>query len=161
MYTVAVERDFIAEHFLFGGDWGAENSPHAHHYVVEVRLKGAALDQHGYLTDIVDIEAILDGLVRHYRDKLLNGLPEFAGINPSIEHFARILCEGFTGRLIDSNGLDRENLSSEHGEREGEAPVALPLEGATRVPVTASCLSTVEVKIWENRIAWASYMREL
>ncbi len=27
------------------------------------------------------------------------------------------------------------NLSSEHGEREGEAPAALPREGATRAPV--------------------------
>jgi 6-pyruvoyltetrahydropterin/6-carboxytetrahydropterin synthase len=125
MYTIAVERDFIAQHFLFGGDWGTENSPHAHHYVVEVRLKGAALNQHGYLTDIVDIEAILDGLVNHYRDKLLNALPEFAGINPSIEHFASILCEGFTSQLKKER------------------------------------LSTVEVKVWENRIAWASCMREL
>jgi 6-pyruvoyltetrahydropterin/6-carboxytetrahydropterin synthase len=38
MYTVAVQRDFISGHFLVGGDWGAENKPHAHHYVVEVRL---------------------------------------------------------------------------------------------------------------------------
>jgi 6-pyruvoyltetrahydropterin/6-carboxytetrahydropterin synthase len=125
MYTVAVERDFIAQHFLVGGDWGAENSPHAHHYVVEVQLKGTTLDQHGYLADIVSIEAILDGLVSHYRDSLLNALPEFTGINPSIEHFTRILCEGFTSRF-----------------KEGQ-------------------ISTVEVKIWENRIAWASYMKEL
>lgn len=131
MYTVAVERDFIAQHFLFGGDWGTENSPHAHHYVVEVRLKGATLNQHGYLTDIVNIEAILDGLVSRYRDKLLNALPEFAGMNPSIEHFARILCESFTSRLIDFHGQANARLNR------------------------------VEIKIWENRIAWASYMMEL
>jgi hypothetical protein len=34
MYTVAVKRDFIASHFLVGGDWGSENERHAHHYVV-------------------------------------------------------------------------------------------------------------------------------
>ena len=37
--------------------------------------------------------------------------------------------------FIDSHGQARGNLSSEHGEREGETPAALPQEGATRAPV--------------------------
>ena len=56
MYTLAVRRDFIARHFLIGGDWGPENNPNSHHYVLELRLKGQELDQHGYLCDIVDVE---------------------------------------------------------------------------------------------------------
>ncbi len=93
MYTVAVKREFIARHFLIGGDWGDENQPHAHHYAVEVQLEGSRLDEHGYLTDICDIESALDNRVAYYRDKMLNELPEFEGLNPSIEHFARILCQ--------------------------------------------------------------------
>ena len=27
MYTVSVKQDLIAQHYLIGGDWGAENSP--------------------------------------------------------------------------------------------------------------------------------------
>ena len=38
MYTTAVQRSFIAQHFLIGGDWGRENQPHSHHYVVELQL---------------------------------------------------------------------------------------------------------------------------
>ena len=91
MYTVAVRRDFIARHFLIGGDWGRENDPHAHHYVVEVKITHAELDQHGYLVDIVKIESELDALVECYRDNLLNDFPEFEGINTSIEHFSRII----------------------------------------------------------------------
>ena len=91
MYTVAVKRDFVAQHYLIGGDWGPENEWHSHHYVVELQLSGPTLDQHGYLVDIVDIEANLEALVAYYKDKTLNDLPEFAGLNPSIEHFARIL----------------------------------------------------------------------
>jgi len=91
MYTVAVKRDFIARHFLIGGDWGDENQPHAHHYVIEVQLEGRTLDTHGYLTDICDIESALDAQVTYYRDKMLNELPEFEDLNPSLEHFARIL----------------------------------------------------------------------
>jgi 6-pyruvoyltetrahydropterin/6-carboxytetrahydropterin synthase len=103
MYTVAVKRDFVAQHYLIGGDWGAENQWHSHHYAVEVRLEGAALDQHGYLVDIVDIERNLEALVAAYRDKTLNGLPAFAGLNPSIEHFSRIFCEMLAGRINAPN----------------------------------------------------------
>ncbi len=103
MYTVAVKRDFIARHYLIGGDWGAENAPHAHHYQVEVRLEGESLDRHGYLVDIVDIENALEGLVAHYRDGLLNDLPEFAGLNPSIEHFSRILCLSLAAKIQAEN----------------------------------------------------------
>ncbi len=99
MYTVAVKRDFVAQHFLIGGDWGAENRWHSHHYVVEVQLHGETLDAHGYLVDIVDIENHLEALVNHYRDKTLNDLPEFTGLNPSIEHFARIFCQHMVERI--------------------------------------------------------------
>lgn len=99
MYTVAVKRDFVAQHFLIGGDWGAENFKHSHHYVVEVQLEGSTLDQHGYLVDIVDIESKLNALVTHYRDHTLNDLPEFSGLNPSIEHFSRILCQSLASHI--------------------------------------------------------------
>lgn len=103
MYTVAVQRNFVAQHFLIGGDWGAENQWHSHHYRVEVQLHGAELDQHGYLVDIVDIEHNLDELVAYFRDKTLNDLPEFAGLNPSIEHFSRIFCTQFSARIAAPN----------------------------------------------------------
>lgn len=103
MYTVAVKRNFVAQHFLIGGDWGAENEWHSHHYQVEVQLSGATLDQHGYLVDIVDIEANLNALVAYFRDKTLNDLPEFAGLNPSIEHFSRIFCQAMAARLQARN----------------------------------------------------------
>lgn len=93
MYTVAVTKDFIANHFLIGGDWGSENFPHAHHYVAEISIEAAVLDKHGYLVDIVEIEAALNSIVEYFRDSLLNDKAEFAGLNPSIEHFSRIICE--------------------------------------------------------------------
>ena len=99
MYTLAVKRAFVAQHFLIGGDWGAENFWHSHHYQLELQLEGAALDQHGYLVDIVDVEQRLNEIVAYYRDKTLNDLPEFAGLNPSIEHFTRIVCLTLAERL--------------------------------------------------------------
>ncbi len=120
-YVVAVQRDFIANHYLVGGDWGAENHPHAHHYQIEVRLIGSELDQHGYLVDIVDIEAALDELTASYADKTLNDLPEFSGLNPSIEHFSRTICDRLSDRIKAAN------------------------------------ITKISVRLWENRIAWASY----
>lgn len=106
MYKVAVTREFIANHFLIGGDWGAENQPHAHHYVVEVSIESDTLDKHGYLVDIVDIEAGLDGIVDYFRDTMLNDKPEFEGLNPSIEHFSRILNEKLIEKItLDCGGL--------------------------------------------------------
>lgn len=106
MYTLAVQRDFTAQHFLIGGDWGAENEWHSHHYRLEIQLAGAELDRHGYLVDIVQVEALLEGIVTRYRDKTLNDLPEFEGLNPSIEHFCRIVCTNF------SDNLDAPNISA-------------------------------------------------
>ena len=90
-YAVAVRREFAARHYLIGGDWGAENELHEHHYLVEFRLEGTQLDRHGYLIDIDDVTAALEAQVDRYRDQTLNSLPEFAGLNPSLEHLARIM----------------------------------------------------------------------
>jgi 6-pyruvoyltetrahydropterin/6-carboxytetrahydropterin synthase len=103
MYTVAVKRKFIAQHYLIGGDWGAENELHSHDYALELRLEGQELDQHGYLVDIVEIEANLESLIGEYRDQTLNDLPAFKGLNPSIEHFARILCLALDRRIQAQN----------------------------------------------------------
>ena len=99
MYRVAVRRNFIAQHALIGGDWGAENQKHSHAYVLEVELAGDRLDEHGYLLDITEIEASLKEQVLRYQDAFLNELPEFVGLNPSLENFARILCVRLTQEL--------------------------------------------------------------
>jgi len=103
MYTLGVRREFIARHFLIGGDWGPENFPNAHHYILELQLEGRELDQHGYLVDIVDVEKHLDEIVSYYKEQMLNDKPEFAGLNPSIEHFARILTTSLSERIKAKN----------------------------------------------------------
>jgi 6-pyruvoyltetrahydropterin/6-carboxytetrahydropterin synthase len=124
MYTLAVRRDFVAQHALVGGDWGAENQPHSHHYVLELQMDGELLDQHGFLVDIVEVEKALTGLVARYRDRLLNSLPEFAGLNPSLETFSRILCVSLDKTLMMEDS------------------------------------AAIQVVLWENDTAWASYRLE-
>ena len=103
MYTLGVKRDFIARHFLIGGDWGPENFPNSHHYVLELQMSGSKLDNHGYLVDIVDVEKHLDEIVHYYQEQMLNDKPEFEGLNPSIEHFARILARRLSERIKAEN----------------------------------------------------------
>jgi 6-pyruvoyltetrahydropterin/6-carboxytetrahydropterin synthase len=103
MYTLSVRRDFIARHYLIGGDWGAENNPNSHHYLLELQLSGESLDEHGYLVDIVEVERHLGEVHGYYNEQMLNDLPEFVGVNPSIEHFARILCGAFNERIQAAN----------------------------------------------------------
>ena len=106
MYTVGVSGELIAQHYLVGGDWGAENVRHSHPYRVEVQLTGESLDQHNFLTDIALVQHHLDELLAYYRDRTLNDLPGFEGANPSLELFARLLC------LQMAERLDAANISS-------------------------------------------------
>ncbi|MBI4495675.1 MAG: 6-carboxytetrahydropterin synthase [Deltaproteobacteria bacterium] len=121
MYRIGLIRDFIARHFLTVGRLETEKKLHFHCYTVEVELHGEVLGDQGYLLDLAELEALVDSLVSRYRDTVLNELPEFSGLNPSIENFARIL-----GRQV----------SAQLGGRK---------------------LSAVEVKVWEDQTAWASF----
>lgn len=103
MYTLEVRRDFVAQHYLIGDDFGPENDRHSHHYLLELHLWGEQLDEFGYLVDITEVERVLDATVAWYRDNTLNDLEEFAGLNPSIERFCRIVWQ----RLRDQLPLDR------------------------------------------------------
>lgn len=103
MYELGIKRDFIARHFLIGGDWGPENFPNSHHYVLELQLEGRELDEHGYLVDLVDVENHLNEIVNYYKEQMLNEKPEFEGLNPSIENFARILATSLSERIKAGN----------------------------------------------------------
>ncbi|WP_022948922.1 MAG: 6-pyruvoyl trahydropterin synthase family protein [Methylohalobius sp. ZOD2] len=99
MYQLGVSRDFIAQHYLVGGDFGPENLRHSHPYRLEVRLSGENLDRHGYLVDITQVEEALDHMLGRFGDRCLNDLEEFSGLNPSLEHFCRIVWEHLQDRL--------------------------------------------------------------
>ena len=105
-YALGVSTDFSAQHYLVGGDFGPEGELHAHDYRVEVVLEGDELDEHGFLVDIVRVNAELGRLVERYRDKTLNDLPELEGLNPGCEAFSRVFAESLRA------GLNPKNLSS-------------------------------------------------
>jgi 6-pyruvoyltetrahydropterin/6-carboxytetrahydropterin synthase len=90
-----LRSNFIAQHFLIGKDFGAENFKHSHHYRVELEIESPLLDQHNYLIDIVEVRSHLEKLIAQYNDTTLNDLPEFENQNPSLELFSKILWQKF------------------------------------------------------------------
>lgn len=106
MYRVSVQKTFTAQHYLVGGDWGVENKLHSHPYRLDLELGGYDLDQHQYLVDIVAVENALEQVIELVRDKTLNELPDFTGVNPSLEYFARWLCEALSAK-IDIGNIQR------------------------------------------------------
>jgi len=99
MYSLGVQREFSARHYLIGGDWGDENIEHSHRYRLELVLEAEALDRHGFLVDIVEVERQLDEVIEGFRDKTLNALDAFANVNPSIERLATVIHQAFRERL--------------------------------------------------------------
>ncbi|MFC6905176.1 6-carboxytetrahydropterin synthase [Halalkalicoccus tibetensis] len=99
MYRVSVSTEFVAQHFLTVPDPGPEGEVHSHHYGLDVACEGPELNEYGYLLDIDDLTRAVDGIEERYRDELLNDREEFAGLNPSVEHFARIVADRLAGDL--------------------------------------------------------------
>lgn len=120
MYQVAIRKELVAFHKLFGGDWGKENERHSHDYVVEVIVEGPGLDHHGYLFDISVMRVALDALCAKYEGKMLNDFDELRDLNPSVERFAKVIAEQLRG-------------------------------------ATPAGISTLTIKIWEDKDAWASF----
>jgi len=102
-YELAVSREFVAQHFLTVPDPGPEGDVHSHVFEVELRFGGPELNEYGYLVDIDEVNAALDDVEARYRDALLNDLPEFEGLNPSVEHFARLVGDRVADSLADPN----------------------------------------------------------
>ena len=90
-HALMVERSFVAQHFLTVPDPGPEGVPHSHQFTLELRFAGPELDEYGYLVDIDRVKAVLDDIEARYCDTLLNDLPAFEGLNPSVERFAAVI----------------------------------------------------------------------
>lgn len=90
-HALMVERSFVAQHYLTVPDPGPEGVPHSHRFTLELHFAGPELDEYGYLVDIDRVKAVLDDVEARYRDELLNDLPEFEGLNPSVERFAQFV----------------------------------------------------------------------
>lgn len=93
IYTLSLKENFKARHYLLPPREEQEGQPHIHHYKVGMELAGNKLNSQGYLVDILDVEKQLKQIITYFNDQLLNELPEFKNLNPSLEHLARVFYE--------------------------------------------------------------------
>lgn len=103
MYQLSIREEFVAQHFLTVPDCGPENIKHSHIYALEMLLEGEGLNEHGYLVDIDAVKTSMEVVLDRYRDCTLNDMPAFKGLNPSIEHFSRIVVEHVAASLNAPN----------------------------------------------------------
>lgn len=99
MYTVGVARTFVAQHYLTVPDPGPEGEVHSHTFTVDATFEGPALNEYGYLVDIDAVESAMDATAATFRDRTLNDLPAFEGVNPSAERLARAVADELLDRL--------------------------------------------------------------
>ncbi|MDR2767367.1 MAG: 6-carboxytetrahydropterin synthase QueD [Treponema sp.] len=88
-YTVRVEADFAAAHFL--ADYhGKCEKLHGHNYLVRLWAKGAELDGGGMLLDFGRLKEALRGVCKKLDHTKLNDHPAFHD-NPSAERIAAFI----------------------------------------------------------------------
>jgi 6-pyruvoyltetrahydropterin/6-carboxytetrahydropterin synthase len=89
MYSVRVEADFAAAHFLSHYHGKCENL-HGHNYRVNLWISGKDLDEGGMLVDFGAVKKILRGICSSLDHSNLNDLPVFKN-DPSAERIAEYI----------------------------------------------------------------------
>lgn len=98
MFEVQLDAEFSATHQLRLVDGGFE-ALHAHHWPVQVVVRGANTDSMGLLIDFHWLGQLLEQVIGPLRHTSLNDHPDLGALNPSAEHVARYIAEQLRPRL--------------------------------------------------------------
>jgi 6-pyruvoyltetrahydropterin/6-carboxytetrahydropterin synthase len=109
MYTLRVEADFAAAHFL-GAYHGKCENLHGHNYRVRLWVRGEKTDEGGMLADFGILKKILRGVCAALDHSNLNDNPAFNN-NPSAERIARHIFDESVSAFTAA-GLDPAMISS-------------------------------------------------
>lgn len=107
MFTVKVEADFAAAHFLSHYHGKCENL-HGHNYRVRLWAKGNDLDDGGMLADFGQLKKIIRMIVTGLDHTNLNDLPIFQN-DPSAERIAKYIFDE-AEKLFLSMNINPEKL---------------------------------------------------
>jgi len=90
MYELIIKGEFSAAHHLRGYKGKCENL-HGHNYGVELYLRQNRLDKLGMAIDFTILKKSLDKVLAEYDHHDLNGLKDFAKLNPTAENIAYMI----------------------------------------------------------------------
>ena len=97
-YTVSVEQDFDAAHYLRGYRGKCE-AMHGHRFRVAVTVRASALDEIGLAYDFTELKQHLRDILARFDHTCLNDVPPFDEINPSSENIAATIYQELKARL--------------------------------------------------------------
>ncbi|MBI3923877.1 MAG: 6-carboxytetrahydropterin synthase QueD [Armatimonadetes bacterium] len=98
MYEITVKTHFNAAHFLRGYDGKCANV-HGHNFDVIVTAQGDQLKPNGLLMDFKDLKASIESRIYIFDHQLVNEMPPFDEVNPTVENFCKWLYETLAGDL--------------------------------------------------------------
>ncbi len=113
MFEIQVDAEFSATHQLRLAD-GSHEALHAHHWPVQVAVRGQATDAMGVLIDFHWLGRMLEHVIGPLRHRNLNEHAELGPANPSAEHVARYIARRLAAELPAGVKLVRVTV--------GEAP---------------------------------------
>lgn len=124
MFRLTVQTEFCAAHAItIRGD---REPVHGHNWRVEAVVEGPRLDGDGLLCDFHAVEAALLEVIGPLDNADLN--EALAGINPTAENVARVICEGLArslrGVLPPGARVARVSVTEAPGCRAEYAPPA-------------------------------------
>ena len=95
MYELTIREEFAAAHLLRGYQGNCKDL-HGHTWKVEVTLVSAKLDDVGMVVDFKMARQQLREFLTAIDHVYLNDLPYFQKVNPTTEHLARYIFQGFS-----------------------------------------------------------------
>ncbi|PKN05161.1 MAG: 6-carboxytetrahydropterin synthase QueD [Deltaproteobacteria bacterium HGW-Deltaproteobacteria-9] len=102
MFEVTIKKTFSAAHILkeIGGKC---EDLHGHNFIVEVTVKGEALNKEDILIDFRDLKGWTDEILEAFDHKYLNEIEVFRGTNPSSERIARYIHDRLADMMKPTN----------------------------------------------------------
>jgi len=98
MYDIFIKTHFAGGHHL--RDYPGEcELPHGHNWKIKVTVRATQLDEIGMGIDFKVLKKQVKEVVDRLDHRDLNGMEEFADINPSSEHIAKFIFDNLASPL--------------------------------------------------------------
>ncbi|MFC1794282.1 6-pyruvoyl tetrahydropterin synthase family protein [Planctomycetota bacterium] len=107
MFTISVERHFLASHQLTFPD-GSKEPVHNHDWVVTANLSSERLNNMGVVMDFRVLQAMIDKTVAGFDNTALESISYFQQNNPSAENVAKYIYEKL--RIELPEGVELQNV---------------------------------------------------
>jgi 6-pyruvoyltetrahydropterin/6-carboxytetrahydropterin synthase len=99
-YTVFKEQDFSAAHYLREYQGKCEQM-HGHNYRVRIYAGSESLDHAGLVVDFAELKAAMQQVIGKFDHRLLNEIPPFDRMAPSLELMAQHIAEEVAKQIDD------------------------------------------------------------